>query len=203
MMSMMKELKADKEGGREGKELWCTDCKTKGHTKGSCPHKAFCDTCQVMGHSIKECTYNLKTLSTQVLFAQPDQVTPPATLPKPAANSNASPGGYRNNRQGNNRSNNNTPRSRIQYNAKGRPMIQCRKCNEWSHFARECQNGGDAESLLCKWCVPRNHEDIDCPRQKGVNMLEVEGPREGVLAITRLQNKTAMYPDPCTEKERL
>lgn len=110
----MKELKADKENGKEGKELWCTDCKTKGHTKGRFPLKAFYDIYQIMEHSIKECPYNLKARSTQVLYTKPNQVTPPATPPKPAANSDASPGGYQNNRWGNNRSNNNTPRSRIQ-----------------------------------------------------------------------------------------
>lgn len=34
-------------------------------------------------------------------------------------------------------------------------------------------------------------------------MLEVKEPEEGVLAVTRLQNKKAKYLDPCTEKERL
>lgn len=36
MMQMMKELKVEKESGKEGKELWCTDCKAKVHTKGTC-----------------------------------------------------------------------------------------------------------------------------------------------------------------------
>lgn len=72
MIRIMKELKADKENGKEGKELWCSDCKTEGHTKGSCPRKTFCDICQVIGHSIKECPYNLKTRNTQALFTQPN-----------------------------------------------------------------------------------------------------------------------------------
>jgi Sec-independent protein translocase protein TatA len=41
MLRMMKEFKnMQKSPGqtREG-ELWCTDCKTEGHTKGSCPKK--------------------------------------------------------------------------------------------------------------------------------------------------------------------
>lgn len=37
MIRMMRELKADKESGKEGEELWCNNCKTEGHTKGSCP----------------------------------------------------------------------------------------------------------------------------------------------------------------------
>ncbi|XP_057861664.2 uncharacterized protein LOC131070138 [Cryptomeria japonica] len=137
------ELKADKESGRDDKELWCTDCKAKGHTKGTWSKKAFCDICQVLGHSTKECSYNLKTRSTQVLYTQGEQATPLATPPKQSTNSEASPRGYRNNRPGNNRSNNNMPRRKIQYDAKGQPMIQCRKCNEWGHFAQECQNGNN------------------------------------------------------------
>lgn len=80
-------------------------------------------------------------------------------------------------------------------------MIQCRKCSEWGYFARECQNRNNNGSLLCKWCRPRNHEDTDCPKQKGVNMLDMKEPEE-VLAITRLQSKKAVYLDPRT-KERL
>ncbi|XP_059070956.1 uncharacterized protein LOC131861746 [Cryptomeria japonica] len=78
--------------------------------------------------------------SAQVLYTQ-EQATPPTT-PTKNTNSDASPGGYRTSRRGsNNNSNNNTPRGRIQYDAKGRPMIQCRRCNEWGHFARDCQSG--------------------------------------------------------------
>lgn len=82
MLWMMQELKADKESGRDDKELWCTDCKAERHTKGTCSRKAFCDICQVLGHSIKECSYNLKTRSTQVLYTQGEQATRPATPPK-------------------------------------------------------------------------------------------------------------------------
>ena len=80
-------------------------------------------------------------------------------------------------------------------------MIQCRNCNEWGHFARDCQSGQGNGGKLCKWCRPGDHEDTDCPKQKGsINMLEVAD--EEVLAITRAQSKRANYPDPRTEKER-
>lgn len=45
---MMRELKAAKGSTSKTEEdtVWCTDCKEPGHTKGSCPKKAFCDICQ-------------------------------------------------------------------------------------------------------------------------------------------------------------
>lgn len=87
-------------------------------------------------------------------------------------------------------------------------MIQCRRCNEWGHFARDCQSGVGQGGLLCKWCGPGNHEDTECPRQKGVNMLEVVRPELNsrcpeVLAITRSHTRKLIYPDPGTEKGRL
>lgn len=60
---MMKELKNMQKGlaqARDG-ELWCTDCRAEGHTKGSCSKKQFCDICQIVGHSTKECLFNMKT----------------------------------------------------------------------------------------------------------------------------------------------
>ena len=82
-------------------------------------------------------------------------------------------------------------------------MIQCQKCNEWGHFARECQNGGGQNGgMLCKWCGPGNHEDTNCPRQKGVNMLDIVGSKSEILAITRIQTKKAMYPEATVEKAR-
>lgn len=59
------------------------------------PKKLFCDICQILGHSTKECPYNLKTRSTQVLFTQGEQSTPPNPSPKKHKNNNnASLGGY-------------------------------------------------------------------------------------------------------------
>ena len=69
---MIREFKVMKGGvgwSEEG-ELWCTECKVNGHTKGACPKKLICDICQVMGHSTKDCTYNLRTRGPQVLFTQ-------------------------------------------------------------------------------------------------------------------------------------
>ena len=80
-------------------------------------------------------------------------------------------------------------------------MIQCRNCNKWGHFARDCQNGQGSGGRLCKWCGPGDHEDNECPKQKGIHMLEVE--EQEVLAITRAQVKKATYPDPCMEKQRM
>ena len=69
MHQMMKEFKAIKGSSSKSEgELWCTDCK-EGHTKGTCPKKVFCDICQVLGYS-KQCPYNMKTRTTQLLFVQ-------------------------------------------------------------------------------------------------------------------------------------
>ena len=82
-------------------------------------------------------------------------------------------------------------------------MIQRRRCNEWDHFAQECQNrGGQNRGMLCKWCGSGNHEDANCPKQKGVNMLDIEGSEREVLAITRMQAKKAMYLEVTVEKTR-
>lgn len=70
MRRMMREMRTQKEEIREGRDLWCTECKLEGHTKTNCPKKAFCDICQVLGHAIKECPYNLKARSAQVLYTQ-------------------------------------------------------------------------------------------------------------------------------------
>lgn len=120
MERMLKEFKAMKgsTSKTEENDVWCTDCRSDGHTKGSCPKKAFCDICQIAGHFTKECPYNMKTKNQQVLFTKEQ----PAARTSQTANNNASPGGYWNNWRGG-RTNNN--KSRIQYDAKGRPMIQC------------------------------------------------------------------------------
>ena len=82
----------------KGSELWCTECKTDGHTKGSYPKNQFCDICQIMGHSTKDWPFNIKTKgSLQVLLTQAT-----STL---GGNGNANidgatSGGYRNNSRG-------------------------------------------------------------------------------------------------------
>lgn len=50
MERMMREMKATKGSTSKADEgdLWCTDCRSDGHTKGSCPKKAFCDICQIV-----------------------------------------------------------------------------------------------------------------------------------------------------------
>ena len=69
MIRMMKEFK-NMQKESKGNELWCTDCKTEGHIKKSCPKNQFCEIYQVMGHSIKECPFNMKTRGHQVLLTQ-------------------------------------------------------------------------------------------------------------------------------------
>ena len=56
--------------------------------------------------------------------------------------------------------------------------------------------------MLCKWCGPSNHEDANCPRQKGVNMLDIAGSESEILAITRMQAKKAAYSEVTVEKAR-
>ncbi len=60
---MMKEFKNMQKENSQSKEneLWCTECKAEGHTKGSYPKNQFCDIYQIMGHSTKECPFNMKT----------------------------------------------------------------------------------------------------------------------------------------------
>ena len=67
MIRMMKEFK-NMQKETKGNELWCTECKKEGHTKGSCPKNQFCEICQIMGHFIKECPFNLKTRGPQQVF---------------------------------------------------------------------------------------------------------------------------------------
>ena len=134
MLRMMKEFKNLKKDPDTTKgELWCIECKEDGHTKGSCPKKQFCDICQVAGHSLKECSFNMKSKGHQQVLLTQEVST--------SNNNDATSGGYRNNsrrgRDGNN-NNNNGGRNRIQYDANRRPMIQCRACNLWGHFARDC-----------------------------------------------------------------
>ena len=131
-------------------ELWCTDCKVEGHTKGSCPKKQFYDICQITGHSTRECLFNLKTKGhQQVLLTQ--EASNPGTGTN--TNSDATSGAYSNNnrrgRDGSSNNNNNGERSRIQYNASGRPMIQCCACNLSGYFARDCTTKKTPQ-LLCK-----------------------------------------------------
>lgn len=120
-------------------------------------------------------------------------------------NNDATSGGYRNNnrcrRGGNNNNNNNGGQSRVQYDVSGRPMIQCRACNLWGHFARDCTTKKTPQ-LLCRWCGPRAHEVSKCPKQR-VNLLSIETCDEKVLAVTQEQAKKAKYPDVEEEKERL
>ena len=77
-------------------------------------------------------------------------------------------------------------------------MVQCRACNLWSHFARNCTST-NTPKLLCKWCGPGDHEDVKCPKS-GVNLISIFTDEE-VLAITRKQAK--LYPDPMEEKKKL
>ena len=176
----------------KGSELWCTECKTDGHTKGSCPKDQFCDICQIMGHSTKECSFNMKTRgSPQVLLTQA------ASTSRGNGNANidgATSGGYRNNGRGqnnnnanNNNNNNNGNRSRIQYDANGRPIVQCRACNLWGHFAWDCTTE-NTPKLLCRWCRPNDHEDSKCPKS-GVILITVSTNVEQVLEIIRRQAK--------------
>ena len=82
-------------------------------------------------------------------------------------------------------------------------MIQCRACNLWGHFARDCPTK-ETPQLLCKWCSPGDHEDTKCPHAKpGVNLLsiEIESSEKETLALTRKQEKT--YPNLKEEKKRL
>ena len=44
MIRMMEFKNMQKE--TKSSELWCIECKTDGHTKGSCPKNQFCDICQ-------------------------------------------------------------------------------------------------------------------------------------------------------------
>lgn len=141
-------------------------CKKEGHRKGSYPKKAFCDICQVLGHSTKECPYNMKTRGNQVLFTQ-EQSSPSGTVgtSQPQANTTASSSGYKGNRRGGRgNNNNNNNRSRMQYDAKGRPMIWCRACNQWGHFTQDCQKEETPQNL-CRWCSLGDHDDTNCPSQ--------------------------------------
>lgn len=56
--------------------------------------------------------------------------------------------------------------------------------------------------MLCEWCGPGNHKDANCPRQKGVNILDIQEPENEILAITRMQARKLAYPHATTEKER-
>lgn len=70
------------------------------------------------------------------------------------------------------------------------------------HFTRDCQSGGGNEGMMCKWCGPGNHEDANCPKQKGVNRLDIADSEREVLALTRMQARKLEYPDMATERER-
>lgn len=167
----------------KGSELWCTECKTDGHTKGSCPKNQFCDICQIIGHSTKECPFNMKTRGSSQVFLI--QEASPSGSSGNTNSTGATSGGYRNNGRGQNNNNNNDNRSRIQYDASGRPIVQCRTCNLWGHFARDCTTTSTLK-LLCRWCGPGDHEDSQCPKS-GVNLITVGTDVEEVLAITRRQ----------------
>ena len=125
MIRMMNEFK-NMQKETKGNELWCTECKTEGHTRGSCPKNQLCKICQIMGHSTKECPFNMKTRGhQQVLRTQEASASGGSGN---TSNDGATSGGYINNRRGQN-NNNNGGRSQIQYDANGCPMVQCRACN--------------------------------------------------------------------------
>lgn len=179
----------------KGNNLWCMDCKTEGHTKGSCPKNQFYEIYQIMGHSIKECPFNMKTKGHQQVFLMQE-----ASASRGRENNDgAMSGGYRNNRRGknNNTNNNNEGRNRIQYDANGQPMVQCRACNLWGHFSWD-YTMANAPKLLCRWCISRDHKDSKCPKS-GVNLINI-GVNKEVLAITRRQAK--LSPDLPKEKKR-
>ena len=94
---MMKECK-NMQKETKGNKLWCTECKTEGHTKGSCPKNQFCDIYQIMRHSTKECPFNMKTKGHQQVL-----LTQKASASSGSGNNNndgATSDGYRNNRRG-------------------------------------------------------------------------------------------------------
>ncbi len=178
----MKEFKNMQKETKEN-ELWCTECKIEGHTKGSCPKNQFCEICQIMGHSIKECPFTMKTRGPQqVLLTQEASMSGGSTN---TSTDGATSGGYRNNWRGqnNNTNNNNEGHSRIQYDANGRPMVQCQACNLWGHFACHCTST-NTPKLLCRWCSPRDHEDAKYSKSR-VNLITIKMDKEELLAITR------------------
>jgi hypothetical protein len=198
MVCMMKEFKNMKKNPSQNREreLWCTDCKDDGHTKGSCPKNQFCDIYQIVGHSTKECSFNMKTKGHQQVLLTQEVSNSRATGTN---NNTATSGGYLNNnrcrRGGNNNNNNNNNEgcSRIQYDPIGWPMIQCRVCNLLGHFARDCTTKGTPQ-LLCRWCGPRDHDDLKYPKLGlGVNLLTIERCEKETLVITCAQAKKATY----------
>lgn len=56
---------------------------------------------------------------------------------------------------------------------------------------------------MCKWCGLGDHEDIDCPKEKCINMLDVEEQDKEILVTTEAQMKATIYLYPCMEKEWL
>ena len=156
-----------------------------------------------MGHSVKECSFNLKTRTPQQVFLT--QEASPSGGNGNNSTEGATLGGYRNNRRGPNNNNNNSAnnnnggRSRIQYDANGRPILQCRACNLWGHFTPECTTA-NTPKLLCRWCGPGDHDNAKCPKS-GVNLITVRTDEEEVLAITWKQAK--VYPNLAEEKKRL
>lgn len=68
---------------------------------------------------------------------------------------------------------------------------------------RDCLNKWGKVELLCIWCGPSDHEDIDHPKQKGINMLDAKEQDEAILAIIKAQSNKVVYPKPRTKKERL
>ena len=96
---MMKEFKNMQKEMKRNK-LWCTKCKTKGHTKGSCPKNQFCDIYQIMGHSTKECPFNMKTRGHQQVILTQETFTSRGI--GNTNNDGATSGGYRNNKRGQN-----------------------------------------------------------------------------------------------------
>ena len=55
--------------------------------------------------------------------------------------------------------------------------------------------------MLCRWCDPGD-DDIKCPKC-GVNLFNIKGNREEVLAVNRAQTKKDTFLDPKTEKRRM
>ena len=97
MLRMMREFKnMNKE--TKANDLWCTECKKEGHTKGSCPKDQFCEIFQIMGHPVEECPFNLQIRTPQQVFLT--QEASPSGGNGNTSTEGATSGGYKNNRRG-------------------------------------------------------------------------------------------------------
>lgn len=93
-------------------------------------------------------------------------------------------------------------RNQIQYDSKGCPIYSVDNVANGNTLWEPIKTRKTIQ-LLCKLCGPGNHEDTDCLKQKGINMLDMEEQAEAILAITRAQIKKTVYLEPRMEKERL